>query len=213
MRNSLRDPIKEIYDAARYLDAGVSAHLADKKSLAEELFYISNMEVIRDWTESIWGSNSPYTEVKERIGEPQKIPKEQRKEIRMPGVEEKRAVLGRDGFHCRFCGIPLIEKEAREVLCDLYPESLIWGRSNKSQHAALQAMWLQFDHLVPHARGGDNSISNIVVTCAPCIYGRMNYLVEEMGLSNPFDRTPVMSLWDGLERIIELDTIRKGSGQ
>ncbi|MCG8042457.1 MAG: hypothetical protein JAZ17_03525 [Candidatus Thiodiazotropha endolucinida] len=32
-----RDPIPEIFDAARYLDAAVSAHFAGKTDLAEEL--------------------------------------------------------------------------------------------------------------------------------------------------------------------------------
>lgn len=63
-------------------------------------------------------------------------------------------------------------------------------------------MWVQYDHLVPHARGGNNDLKNIVITCAPCNYGRWNKLVEEVGLRDPRDREPVQSTWDGLERFL-----------
>jgi 5-methylcytosine-specific restriction endonuclease McrA len=61
-------------------------------------------------------------------------------------------------------------------------------------------MWLQYDHLLPHARGGTNDLGNIVITCAPCNFARMNYTLEEIGLLDPRTREPVRSDWDGLER-------------
>lgn len=65
-------------------------------------------------------------------------------------------------------------------------------------------MWLQYDHIVPHARGGDNSIGNVVVTCAPCNYARMDYTLDELGLENPLSREPRQSNWDGLERVLSV---------
>lgn len=41
-----REPIPEIYDAARYLDAAVSAHLAGHAQLADELFTLANNKEI-----------------------------------------------------------------------------------------------------------------------------------------------------------------------
>ncbi len=61
-------------------------------------------------------------------------------------------------------------------------------------------MWVQYDHIVAHARGGDNSIDNMVITCAPCNYAKWNYLCEEIGLIDPRTREPMRSTWDGLER-------------
>lgn len=79
----------------------------------------------------------------------------------------------------------------------------MWGRCNRDQHAAFQTMWLQYDHLLPHARGGDNSDDNLVITCAPCNFARMDFTLEEVGVENPLAYARVESEWDGLERFIE----------
>ncbi len=202
-RHCLRDPIPQITDASRYLDAAVSAHFAGKTVLAEELINLSNMPEIREWTESLWGSNSPYVKYREVPNSPPCLPKDQRIEVRMPSTAEKRDLHDRDGYHCRFCGIPVIRKEVRAALHKLYPDALRWGRKNTEQHAAFQAMWLQYDHVLPHARGGNNDIDNIVITCAPCNFARMDNLVEEVGLADPLVRKPVQSSWNGLERILK----------
>lgn len=202
LRTCLRDPIPEIADAARYLDAAVSAHLAGSTKLAEELICLADMPVIRDWTESLWGSNSPYVTYTTVSNAPPNLPKESRVKVRMPTSTEKKELHQRDGYHCRFCGIPVIRKEIRDEIKKAYPEALSWGSKNIEQHAAFQAMWLQYDHLLPHARGGNNDLDNIVITCAPCNYGRCDSLVEEVGLLNPMERDPVSSTWDGLERFL-----------
>ncbi|MDQ6698748.1 MAG: HNH endonuclease [Acidobacteriota bacterium] len=118
----------------------------------------------------------------------------------MPTTAEKQLLFERDGFHCRFCGIPVIRSEVRQRMRVAYPEALPWGITNPTQHAAFQAMWLQYDHVLPHARGGDNSLGNVVITCAPCNFARMNSTLDEVGLMDPRTREPMRSDWDGLER-------------
>jgi 5-methylcytosine-specific restriction endonuclease McrA len=118
----------------------------------------------------------------------------------MPTTGEKRLLFERDGFHCRFCGIPIIRREVRERIRQVYPDALPWGRTNPTQHAAFQAMWAQYDHVLPHARGGANDLNNVVIACAPCNFARMNNTLEEVGLLDPRTREPVRSDWDGLER-------------
>ncbi len=59
LRPCLRPPISEIDDAARFLDAAVSAHLQGRKDLAEELLRLADTKAIGEWTESAWGKNSP----------------------------------------------------------------------------------------------------------------------------------------------------------
>jgi hypothetical protein len=199
-RPCLREPIPEIADAARYLDAAVSAHLVGRSDLAEDLIRLADMPAIREWTESLWGANSPYVKYRVVADAPPSLPEDQRINARMPTTAEKRMLHQRDGYHCRFCGIPVIRGEVRTRIGKVYPDALPWGSKNVEQHPAFQAMWLQYDHLLPHARGGNNDLENIVITCAPCNYGRWNRILEEVGVVDPRTREPVRSRWDGLER-------------
>ena len=200
VRICLRDPVPELFDAARLLDDAVTAHLAADRALADALIRRADMPIIRDWSESLWGKKSPYKNYRRVEGAPRSIPRAQRILMRMPTTAEKKALLVRDGFHCRFCGIPVIRGTIRRRIRAIYPDALPWGRTNPTQHAAFQAMWVQYDHLLAHARGGNNSLENMVVTCAPCNFGRTDYILDEVGLANPLLREPVRSSWDGLER-------------
>lgn len=199
-RDCLRDPIPQIKDAAQLLNDAVTAHLSGKPQMAAELIRRADMPEIREWTESLWGANSSHVKVRVAADSPPSLPKDQRIKVRMPNTAEKNLLHERDGFHCRFCGIPLIRMEIRKRIRAAYPDVLSWGSTNISQHAAFQAMWLQYDHLLPHARGGDNSLENVLITCAPCNYGRWHHTFEEVGLADPRKREPVRSTWDGLER-------------
>ncbi len=201
-RLCFREPIDEIDQAAQLLNDAVSAHLEGKFALAANLIRRADIPAIRDWTESLWGREHPYQMYRAVLSAPPGLCKEMRVKVRMPTAAEKADLLRRDGYHCRFCGIPVIRQTIRTKLKKLYPESLQWGRTNSTQHAAFQAMWVQYDHLVPHARGGDNDPENMLITCAPCNFGRMNYTIEEVGLIDPRTRVPIRSSWDGLERLI-----------
>jgi len=202
LRKCIREPIPEILYAANYLDEAVAAHLIGDINKAELLLKKSDMPIIREWTESIWGAGSPHIEVQIVPNAPQILAKGDRVKVRMPSKIGMRTLHDRDGFHCRFCEIPVIRKEVRQTLKALYPQVVSWGRRNIEQHAALQAMWLQYDHVIPHSRGGNNNLNNVVITCAPCNFGRMDNLMEEIGLMDPRTRKPVLSNGDGLERLI-----------
>lgn len=199
-RNCLREPIPEIEEAAHLLDAAVTAHLEGHAELVERLVRQANMPVIRDWTNSLWGANSPYAPSRKSPPSRALLPVQVRESERMPSIEFRRHLHLRDGYHCRFCGIPVIRKEIRQRFHTRYPALSIWGRRNVDQHAAFQAMWAQYDHVVPHSAGGGNELDNLVVTCAPCNYGRMDFTLEEASLIDPRTRAPIRSKWDGLER-------------
>jgi 5-methylcytosine-specific restriction endonuclease McrA len=121
----------------------------------------------------------------------------------MPDTQMKEELHRRDGYHCRFCGIPVIHADTRRFLHKIYPDAVPWGRTNATQHAAFQCMWLQYDHVVPHSAGGENALDNLVITCSACNFGKMEFLLEEIGLSDPRDFAPIQSQWDGLERVIK----------
>ena len=198
MRRCLREPIPEIAQAARYLDEAVAAHLLGSTRRADKLIRRADMPIIREWTETLWGPGGPHARPVRIV--PRAIAPEKVIPIRMPNASEKRLLLQRDGYHCRFCGIPVIRAEVRARIKKSYPEALPWGRTNQSQHAGFQAMWVQYDHVVPHAHGGTNDLHNLVITCAPCNYGRTDRTLEEVDLVDPREHPPVISSWNGLER-------------
>ena len=204
----MRAPIAEIFEAAHLLDRAVGAHIAGDRDAAHDFILSTNSPTIRQWTESLWGSKADnpdqqeYHRFRKCADAPPHLPATERLKVRMPSAQEKQEIIDHYGFDCAFCGIPVIRKEVREAVRAAYPDVLPWGSSNATQHAAFQCMWLQFDHLVPHSRAGDNSIENIVITCAPCNYGRWNRVIEELGLIDPRRRPVHKTSWDGLERFL-----------
>lgn len=203
LKRCFREPISEVYKASEYLSQALKSHLAGDSDLAAELIIKANFPEIREWTESIWGAKSPYIKFRPIQNPLPKLKKGDRIETRMPDKNQKAELIRRDGHVCVFCGIPLIRTEVRKEFKRLYPEAMEWGRKNVEQHSAFQAMWLQYDHLVPHSRGGINDLNNIVITCAPCNFGRMEYTIEEVGLINPWERARILTNWNGLENIFE----------
>lgn len=163
---------------------------------------LADVPEITAWSEPLWGAGGPWTRplpVDEAVPS---IPKAERAPVRMPTTADQAALIARDGRHCRFCGIPSICAEVRKALHRAYPDAARWGDRNAEQHAGLQAMWLQFDHFLPHARGGRNDLGNMLVTCAPCNCGRSNLALAEAGLADPRIRSPVASVCDGVERLL-----------
>ena len=199
-RLCFRPPIPEIAIAAEYLDQAVTAHLTNKPAVAEELIRRANIPQLKNG-HSRFGEDAVHTlkcvtwQAHRRLFKAQRGP-------RMPTADTKRLLHGRDGYHCRFCGIPVIRKEIRVRLKKFYPDVLPWEGTVATQHAAFEAMWAQYDHIMPHARGGTNDAKNMVVACAPCNFGRMEFTLEQVGLADPRLREPVPSAWEGLERLL-----------
>lgn len=201
-RKCLREPIQAIFAAAEYLGAAADAHRSGDRRTAEDFIAKANQQEIRDWTESIWGPHDPDIHwLQEFADAPATLPAVARLRPHSPTAATRKSVIERDGYNCRFCGIPVIDPRIRTLLRADYPLALSWGRRNIDQHAAFQCMWLQFDHVLPNSRGGDSSIDNIIITCAPCNFGRMERTLDEVLLIDPRSRPIVRSDWDGLERV------------
>lgn len=197
LRYCLSEPIPQIFDAARFLDAAITAHLLGKTKLAEELMSAANMPEIRRWTKSIWADCNIHLRFP---SSDTALSKESRAKLRMPSKADKAAIHERDGYNCRFCGMPVIRAETRTRIRAHYPLALSWGAKEIEQHAAFQAMWAQYDHIVPHTKGGTSDLENMVLTCAPCNFGRGSFSLAEVGIVDPRMRAAVHSDWDGLER-------------
>lgn len=205
LRRSLCTPIPKIFWAAECLLEAVERHAEGDRTGAENLIKAADDELVRRYTDLAWGEGCATRYGFVSVVNP--LPRyalKDRPKPRMPGKSTSQAILERDGYHCRFCGAPVIHPDVRRLMRLAYPNSLGWGRTNASQHAAFQCMWLQFDHLLPSSRGGDSSFGNVVITCAPCNFGRMEATLEEAQLINPLTLDPPVvwwghAEWDGLE--------------
>lgn len=210
LKDCFREPIPEIFEAARLLDSAVSAHLLGNSVAADKALRAADMPVIGEWIDSIWLGpwGPPYRPITKVSGLPPVLPKADRFFPRDAAPAMKRALVVRDGHHCRLCGIPLVRSEIRKKLTQLYPDAARWtGVRAAQQHRGLQVMWLQYDHVIVHSRGGKTTMENLVVTCPACNYGRDRFMLQEVKLRDPrfHVRRPVWEgwrTWQGLERIL-----------
>ena len=107
-------------------------------------------------------------------------------------------VMERDGYHCRFCSVPVVLREAQDRLNalvgdDVYP----MGRTNATRHGVRLCLTATMDHVEPHARGGGSGLDNLVTACTACNYGKGSHSLEALGLDDPRLREPVVTGWDG----------------
>lgn len=182
--------------------------MGGNRSRAADLISRANQPSIREWVAPLLGSVAAYPERADYVRyrpvptAPLVLSKSERVAVRMPNAQQQAELIRQQGRHCGFCHIPLISVEVRKALVRAYPGVATWGATNADCHAGLLCMWLQFDHVLPHSRGGGNDLSNILITCSGCNYGRMALTLEEVGLLDPRLRTRRTADWDGLERLL-----------
>ena len=122
-------------------------------------------------------------------------------------------VFARDGWHCRFCEIRVIDPRAITQIRKLVPE-FPWGKgtTNLTRHAC-QAVRGTHDHVLPRSWGGLNEDSNLVTACWVCQFSRVGYRIEDCGVSDPRDRDPIHTEWDGLLRVLGKSTVISGKAK
>lgn len=199
-RRCFLEPAPEIYEAAEILNEAVNAHNRGDHDLANNLIIKADMPAVTTWVRTIKGPQKVDIHRYRPIeNAPPNLSKEQRDKKRMPTAAEKREIIKRDGHICRFCGIPVIDLNIRKKIGKVYPQALRWGNINDEKHSAFECMELQFDHVLPHSRGGLTTIDNVLITCSPCNYGRGEYTIEEVGIIDPRTLPIQKSDWNGLE--------------
>ena len=211
VRQCFSQPIPEIFEAANLLKQAVSAHLQGDVIAANHYLRAADIRAIGDWLDPIWLRKCDLVRPEKVSDLPPILPKDQRYKPRTAPRPLCKALVARDGHHCRFCGMPLVRAEVRKLLNKLYPEAARWASPKETdQHRGLQAMWMQFDHVLVHSRGGATDLENLVVACAACNFGRDRFTLEEMRLSDPrIDiRLPSWegrNTWNGLEMLLPED--------
>jgi len=209
LRRSLCQPIPQVFAAAENILSAANRHLNGDFAGAESDLRKANDPEVWAYTDQAWGKGAAVRyEFLKLVEAPPRLAFADRPIPRMADVTTRKAVLARDGYHCRFCGIPVIDGRLRQKFKAAYPAAVSWGATNVSQHAGFQCMWLQFDHILPNGRGGESSLNNIVVACAACNFGRMDATLEEARLIDPLSVDPPVAwkyhaVWDGLEQFAQ----------
>ena len=115
----------------------------------------------------------------------------------MPSAAIVREVYERDFWACRWCGTPVIADKPIKAMHKQFPATFYKGTTNDSMHGLMLSSRVSLDHVLPHSFGGTNDIENLVTSCWPCQFGRGNDLIERLGLSDPREREPIPTDWDG----------------
>lgn len=108
-------------------------------------------------------------------------------------------VLRRDQFSCRYCGTRTVPACVLRAAALTWPDYLPYHPNWRvdSTHPIFAARAATFDHVRPHAHGGDNSSAeNVVTACRRCNVQKSDFSLDSLGwiLREP----DVSSDWDGL---------------
>jgi 5-methylcytosine-specific restriction endonuclease McrA len=125
------------------------------------------------------------------------IPIEDRDPIRGPSLLEDKVFI-RDNYQCRYCNIKLYnKKEIDRIIKDLGQDYFSKKEKPSKRHGILHFIIPVADHLYPWCRGGETSLKNLITSCGPCNYGKNNFSVEELEISNPLENIYKNKFWDG----------------
>ena len=107
------------------------------------------------------------------------------------------AVFQRDRFTCVYCGSSVVPTPILRAASLLWPHLIPYNPNWRADatHPIYMARSATVDHLVPHAHGGLDEISNLVTACWPCNTRKADATLERLGWS-------VLDVpdtdWDGL---------------
>lgn len=203
MRPSIKEPIPQLFEAWELLSQAADEHIDGDPKSAGALIHAANDPALWAWLYPEWEKCHLNVIDKLPHGDTKPVPKAERDTKRFLTPSDKVALLRRDGYRCRYCGCPVISPEIRKLICRLYPAAAPWDENKPAnRHMGLQALWLQFDHVVPHSHGGRSDLQNSVVSCALCNFGKDKYTLLQLGLEDPRLREVVQENWDGLDRLL-----------
>jgi hypothetical protein len=185
--------------AADLLSASADAIVAGDLALARDRLRQADMQALFDFARRLMGPEDK--DIHRRRPVPKSASVVSKMAARMPNSSQIKALYLRDGWRCRFCGCRVVSNRARDAMRACLPGAIPWGEV-EGFHGAFFSMTASVDHVRPHSAGGDNSAENLVTACWSCQFGRGAYTLEELGLSDPRGRPPIVDDWDGLCRVL-----------
>ena len=201
LRTSFLPPVPELAMAADLLDQAADALIGGDRETARHLVAACNMPELNVYRAEIVEGQKP--EIHRYRAVPNAPPRLRGAKARMPGRKDALEVFRRDGWRCRFCGIRILSLDAIKLLDAVFREEVRWRmKPYRNRNAAFNVLASSLDHILPHGRGGNNDMANLVAACGSCQFGRMQYTLEEVGFIDPRTRPPVVDTWDGLERLL-----------
>lgn len=186
---------------------GVELFLDGDKSGASAIFEKIDSDKIRAFTQEHGGiSGKIRFNILNKNREPInsiKIPKEDRDRLRNPSKYNEK-IFDRDGYRCRYCDNRVISIKFLKKFVKLFDDkSFMKGRKNIDKHGIIHLCWPVLDHVDPWSSGGATDPSNLVTSCGPCNYGKMNYTCEELGIHDPREKEALKDSWDGMSSKLE----------
>lgn len=105
-------------------------------------------------------------------------------------------VFVRDGFIDRYTGHKLVYPSVLYALADRFPDEFPLGGGRKKSHPAHWDLFPTIDHLVPVAKGGEDTPSNWITTSMTTNMAKSDTPLEVLGWKV---HTPgALDEWDGL---------------
>ena len=124
---------------------------------------------------------------------------------RNPNSSMTDAVLRRDRYQCRYCGLPVIPKTVHVAFSIVVgPDAYSVGRTNQERHGMALISRAQLDHVVPYGQGGVTGEENLVTACWACNYGKARFTLSQIALQDPRHRPPSTNEWDGMTSMLPL---------
>ncbi len=114
----------------------------------------------------------------------------------------KKEIGSRDGWRCRYCSLPVVSAEFLKAVKEAFPGSDFPESPVPVEGTAYPARTLfrmSVDHVSPLAAGGSADSANLVSACGACNFAKSACSLEELRLSDPFERPPIRDGWKGLQ--------------
>jgi hypothetical protein len=198
-RDCFLEPPTFLLEAIDQIDAAANLLLSGEVGKARARLRFCDRHEIKEYIDLVAGPTNPDIH---RFKSVPGSPPVEKNSQRMPSAANQRRLFERDGWRCRFCGVRVMLRASIKVFDAACPDEIRWTGPQSLQHPAFRACCASADHIVPHSRGGSNDNDNLVTACGPCQFGRNQWLLEEVSLSDPRQRPPIIDGWDGLTRLI-----------
>jgi 5-methylcytosine-specific restriction endonuclease McrA len=193
--------IDKLVDAVRIFISG------DKKEAVVTLRSIRERDM-NEWYLNVGQWSGQMRQGILKLKPPVKVSKDKRDQTKV-STKVERQIIERDNYCCQYCGIPLIHTSEIVKLQKMFGRDQLPRRKQgaggvEARHGIFSLCQATFDHVEPHQIGGKNSAENLISSCFPCNFGKKDWTLEQLGLTDPRTHQIRRDGWHGLTDLFEL---------